>query len=178
MKRSPLNFAKHGPMLSISDAVTLTGVDETTIRHEIRMGHLPSYRPTARLIRMNPLDLQRWLRQHSGAVGTPHPEGLVTFAVEDLMSQPVVYRLLTLEDGVLYIGSTKNIASRLASHARTQPWWPEVQRVGIQRFKTLDKAREAEAFSIGVHWPKHNRQHPRTDWETVRVERRRLEVAS
>jgi excisionase family DNA binding protein len=160
VKFARIDFKKNGPLLRISDAVGITGIDETTIREEIKARRLPSYRLGPKSVRINRPDLDRWAKSYGVKVGSGEPEGVAVFAVEDLLCRPVVYRLIARDGTLLYIGSTKNIGSRLQSHARVQPWWPHVKNVGLQHFKTIEDARRAEAVAIYVDRPQHNAAQP------------------
>lgn len=72
------------------------------------------------------------------------------------MSQPTaVYRLFDAGDQLLWVGSTRALKPRLASHRR-KPWWPEVARVAVQRFASREEARQAETRAIRTERPRHN----------------------
>ena len=76
--------------------------------------------------------------------------------VETYTATPTVYRLFGAGGILLYVGVTGNVGSRLAGHARTQPWWPEVERVSTQCFATRELAAQAEGRAIATEDPLYN----------------------
>lgn len=47
-------------MLTTAQAAEIAGVDPATLRHEIRNGHLPAYKPSPRVILIHRDDLDAW----------------------------------------------------------------------------------------------------------------------
>jgi predicted GIY-YIG superfamily endonuclease len=71
---------------------------------------------------------------------------------------PVVYRAYDRNCRLLYVGCTKNLASRLRAHtARTgSGWWSEVSCVSVEEFPTYDDAWLAESRAIADEAPLYN----------------------
>jgi predicted GIY-YIG superfamily endonuclease len=67
-----------------------------------------------------------------------------------------LYRLYGKDDGLLYVGITRAPGPRLAQHASTQPWWPEVARKTMVWYPTRADASEAEDIAVAGEKPKHN----------------------
>lgn len=64
-----------------------------------------------------------------------------------------VYRCYDEQGRLLYIGSSKNMARRLAEHADKSPWWPYCADIKTDAQDTLAKARLLEIRLI-------QRMHP------------------
>lgn len=66
-----------------------------------------------------------------------------------------VYRLYD-GDTCLYVGMTKNLDQRLASHRSGKPWWPQVDRVESEWYYTRSEAMIYEEGLIQDLDPVHN----------------------
>lgn len=71
---------------------------------------------------------------------------------------PVVYRAYDRHCRLLYVGCTKNLASRLRTHISNSGagWWSEVSCVSVEEFPTYDDAYLAEARAIADEAPLYN----------------------
>lgn len=80
--------------------------------------------------------------------------------------RPVVYRIYSREDELLYIGSTIDLDKRIPVHAGTQWWWGAFHRIAIQVFPTITAARAVEAQAIGSEDPRYNvlLRKPQDQW--------------
>jgi predicted GIY-YIG superfamily endonuclease len=67
-----------------------------------------------------------------------------------------LYRLYGHDSELLYVGITEAPARRMAHHADTQPWWPEVVRKTMAWYPTRSEADEAETAAIDAEKPKYN----------------------
>ena len=67
-----------------------------------------------------------------------------------------LYRLYAHDGELLYVGITEAPARRMAHHADTQPWWPEVVRKTMVWYPTRSEADEAETATIDSEKPKYN----------------------
>jgi predicted GIY-YIG superfamily endonuclease len=67
-----------------------------------------------------------------------------------------VYRLFDAAGALLYVGCTHDPKKRLRSHARKQPWWPEVARVDHSHPMPLGAARRLESIAINAENPRYN----------------------
>lgn len=74
-------------------------------------------------------------------------------------TQPVVYRVYDADDRLMYIGSTKNFPSRLATHRSTSWWAPLATRFGIEVHLDEESARRAELEAIHRESPAFNWMH-------------------
>jgi hypothetical protein len=68
----------------------------------------------------------------------------------------VLYRLYNGQGQLLYIGISGDVHKRLSAHARTQPWWPEVESCQVEFFPTRDVLADAERLAIREEHPRHN----------------------
>lgn len=68
----------------------------------------------------------------------------------------MLYRFFAADDTLLYIGLTVNPGRRLDKHRATQPWWPDVARVELERFPDHQTLRAAEREAIEAEKPLHN----------------------
>ncbi len=70
--------------------------------------------------------------------------------------QNVVYWITDGYGEILYIGVTKHFWSRMRAHARSKPWWAEVERISWYPYATRAEAEEVEAQGIERANPKYN----------------------
>jgi hypothetical protein len=63
-----------------------------------------------------------------------------------------------LDDPMLYVGITGDIARRLTQHRCRKPWWPEVAEIMLTCFVNRETALAYESMSINVDGPVHNTQ--------------------
>lgn len=81
-----------------------------------------------------------------------------------------VYRCY-MGDALLYIGSTKNIASRFTTHSggrQSSAWWPLVTRVEYVEYPDIAAALEAESLAIVAEDPVFNTEHTPRDTRRAR----------
>lgn len=71
-----------------------------------------------------------------------------------------VYRLYGAERNPLYVGCTKDLEVRLATHAQQRQWWPDVAGVETEVFESWEDARVAELATIRKLVPRHNSTKP------------------
>lgn len=89
------------------------------------------------------------LRAAAEAAGVPvHVDTPVT----------TVYRFYSAGGDLLYVGVTDDPPSRFATHRRTQPWWPEVDRTVVRTYPRRDQALAVEQHIIDADSPRYNRQ--------------------
>jgi predicted GIY-YIG superfamily endonuclease len=60
-----------------------------------------------------------------------------------MAERTALYRIWGTADLLLYIGVSKDFGTRWKQHAKTQPWWPEMQRLTVDCW--YDSRPEAEA---------------------------------
>jgi len=83
--------------------------------------------------------------------------GALTPEVEIGTEAPTaLYRLFATDGALLYIGITGDLSKRLARHARTKNWWPDVSRKTVTWFQTRRHALLAEATAIRDEKPPFN----------------------
>ena len=70
-----------------------------------------------------------------------------------------LYRMFDASGALLYIGVSKDFGRRWKEHARTQPWWDDVQRQTADWFPSRRDAAEAEVAAIQAESPKYNVTH-------------------
>ena len=68
-----------------------------------------------------------------------------------------VYRLYDVYGDLLYIGTGKDPARRLADHRRRKPWRREIDRQTTEPYPDRATAEVAEAIAIHTEYPRHNR---------------------
>lgn len=68
-----------------------------------------------------------------------------------------VYTFYDVENAPLYIGLSMSMSNRLRSHMYTQPWWSDVESIGLQFYAGYEDAVDAERREILEHLPKYNR---------------------
>lgn len=80
-----------------------------------------------------------------------------------------VYRLLTEDGTLLYVGCTSQTMQRRMAkhHHRSQGWWADVAEVRVEEFETREEALAAEAAAIFGEDPKHNKA-PGKSWSRPR----------
>jgi predicted GIY-YIG superfamily endonuclease len=71
-------------------------------------------------------------------------------------SPTALYRLFASNRKLLYVGITGDLKTRLAAHAETKPWWPEVARKTVEWHMTRASAAKAEVKVIRSERPLHN----------------------
>jgi predicted GIY-YIG superfamily endonuclease len=74
----------------------------------------------------------------------------------DPTGRTVLYRLYDSAGVLLYVGVTGNLATRLASHAKTQKWWPEVSKRELVWYDQRREAEAAERSTIAQEQPLWN----------------------
>ena len=81
-------------------------------------------------------------------------------AIPDFLTgRPAVYRLYARDGGLLYIGSTKDVARRLTSHRGARVFWmPLVARMRVTLHPTREAARQAEEQAVRAEHPLFNTQ--------------------
>lgn len=70
-----------------------------------------------------------------------------------------VYRFFDADDVFIYVGIATDPHDRWKTHARVQPWWPEVDTREIEWFDTRAEAERTETREIADRRPKYN-THP------------------
>lgn len=72
-----------------------------------------------------------------------------------------VYRLRGRDSGLLYVGVGFNPALRIAVHAKSASWWPDVDlaQSEIEWFRNYGDAELAERIAIRLERPRHNMIH-------------------
>jgi hypothetical protein len=70
-----------------------------------------------------------------------------------------LYRLYDADGTLLYVGIAYRIGQRWETHARTQPWWPDVQRQTVEWYPARKDAECAERRAIRTEEPKYNVAH-------------------
>ncbi len=80
-------------------------------------------------------------------------------------AQEFLYRAYDEDGRLLYVGKTKHLPERLASHNQSQPWWHRVRRIDLEPVEDgvtaeLDEPVEdgvtAELDAIRAETPLHN----------------------
>lgn len=79
-------------------------------------------------------------------------------AVSQARTPTTIYRLLNEEGDLLYVGITSDVRTRMASHANTKEWWPQVADVVIRRYPTREQALLLEEHVIATEAPAYNRR--------------------
>lgn len=69
---------------------------------------------------------------------------------------PVVYRHFDREGTLLYVGSTSFFFARQQHHSRS-PWFPDLERIDLEHFETIQQARTAEWLAISAEKPLYNK---------------------
>ena len=67
-----------------------------------------------------------------------------------------VYRLWDSEGRLLYVGTAKDPARRLADHRHRKPWGREIDRQTTEPYPDRVTAETAEAIAIHTEAPAHN----------------------
>jgi hypothetical protein len=75
---------------------------------------------------------------------------------EDAYIGPAVYRCISADGRLVYIGATRSLAYRLRQHELSSPWWNLIARVDDERFADMDEAFAAEAIAIETESPLYN----------------------
>jgi predicted GIY-YIG superfamily endonuclease len=105
----------------------------------------------------------RWVCGKTGSpdviVVSSAESGAMCPACEDRGSQPAVYRFFDADGGLLYVGCTTQVNTRLRAH-RGRIWSYLVDRVEVERYPTLDEAFAAEQKAIATENPEFNRAAP------------------
>jgi predicted GIY-YIG superfamily endonuclease len=81
------------------------------------------------------------------------------------MSRHVLYRMYAADDDLLYVGLTKDPASRFKQHSDSKDWFPTVAKITVQHFATREELVVAEVEAIRKEGPRYNIVHnvPRDD---------------
>ncbi len=67
-----------------------------------------------------------------------------------------LYRFFDADGHLLYVGITKNPASRLSEHLAGKPWAALVGNIRLTWFQSRKEAMDAERAAIMLDRPKHN----------------------
>jgi predicted GIY-YIG superfamily endonuclease len=67
-----------------------------------------------------------------------------------------LYKLVSADDEVLYIGITSNFDQRMSAHANEKGWWGEVEHFIVKTFSTREDAEAEERYQIAEISPKYN----------------------
>ena len=73
-----------------------------------------------------------------------------------MTERTAVYRLYGAEKVLLYIGVAKDFGSRWKRHAKTQPWWDEIEYQTVTWLASRADALHAEKLAIAAEGPIHN----------------------
>jgi len=68
----------------------------------------------------------------------------------------VIYRCFAVDGSLLYVGQSIRGADRIAQHAATKDWWPEVASITLEHFPTRELLDEAERAAIAAEDPRYN----------------------
>lgn len=68
----------------------------------------------------------------------------------------VLYRFYDHADVLLYVGLTADPGRRITQHRSTKSWWPQVSRVELEHFETMNEVRTAESIAIRDEAPLYN----------------------
>jgi predicted GIY-YIG superfamily endonuclease len=68
----------------------------------------------------------------------------------------VVYRHLSADGELLYVGVTGDPYERMKAHRRTSSWWPQVARLVIRVYPSRRAALDAERHAIASESPRYN----------------------
>jgi transcriptional regulator with XRE-family HTH domain len=128
--------------LSRDEVAAVAGVSGETIRR-IEGGNLIP-RPKTALALANALDLDISALWIAGRDGTD--------------TSHWVYRLFK-DDVPLYVGFSKALLHRFATHGLNQPWWGDVTRVELTVHATGARARAVEIAEIKRLQPLYNIEH-------------------
>lgn len=74
-----------------------------------------------------------------------------------------VYRLYDVDDALLYVGITSQGMVRLANHASTADWWPQVAVITIVHCPDRRTALDLEHIAIEEEDPVYNIRRPSWD---------------
>ena len=89
----------------------------------------------------------------------PHPHRIAIADARLKTSSVLIYRLYDEAGDLLYIGTTRRwLVDRLTQHRRTQPWWPEVASVSLERQRTPWDALDVERAAIKAERPRYNKR--------------------
>jgi predicted GIY-YIG superfamily endonuclease len=67
-----------------------------------------------------------------------------------------LYRLYDADHTLLYVGMAFDVAARMRTHAKRQPWWDEVVTTDVTWAASRAKADAAETIAITLERPKYN----------------------
>lgn len=70
-----------------------------------------------------------------------------------------LYRFFNADGALLYVGITEHLGIRWNTHAKKQPWWPQVARQTVDWHETRALAEKAETAAIKAEQPKYNIIH-------------------
>jgi predicted GIY-YIG superfamily endonuclease len=85
--------------------------------------------------------------------------------MDNSIQKTTLYRYFDSEDRLLYVGITKNIFDRQNAHAKTQPWWHEVNKATFEHLDSREEALSCETEVIAREFPKYNKSGPTIDPE-------------
>lgn len=71
----------------------------------------------------------------------------------------VLYRFFNSAGDLLYVGITRDPASRIAQHGAEKPWWHVVANVTLEWHDSRQEALDAERAAIIAEQPAHNVIH-------------------
>jgi len=71
-----------------------------------------------------------------------------------------LYRFFDVEDVLLYVGITRDLSARFASHRRRAAWWLDAVRIEVAFYESMAAAEAAEAVAIITERPLHNAAQP------------------
>lgn len=70
--------------------------------------------------------------------------------------EPTVYRVYNKDDGLIYVGSTKNFEKRLQAHKQSSWWFGLADRFDLDWYPNMVQAHEAETRAIETEAPAFN----------------------
>lgn len=73
-----------------------------------------------------------------------------------------LYRFFNANSELLYVGISLSAVARAGQHRSTQPWWPQVARMEVERHPNRAAAIEAERVAIVAERPRFNVVHNAT----------------
>lgn len=88
-----------------------------------------------------------------------------------------VYRAYDESDELIYIGSTKNVATRVGQHQSVTTWWTtEVARIEVDIYPTIEQARAEERKMIETTAPRRNITYSKINRPTRARDRQEAEI--
>lgn len=87
---------------------------------------------------------------------------------ELLVNRPhALYRFISHDGVLLYVGISACLSSRLAKHSGGKPWWYDVATIELEFFPNRQVALDAERRAIIAEKPAHNVTHNRPNAQAV-----------